>query len=33
MFRHSSNVKVITSTISEAEMSVLVFGGIYEICN
>jgi hypothetical protein len=30
-FRHSTNIKVITSTIWEAAMLVLLFGGIYEL--
>jgi hypothetical protein len=30
-FKHSSNIKVITSTISEAAMLVLLMGGIYDV--
>jgi hypothetical protein len=29
---HSSNIKVINSTISEAAVLVLLMGGIYEVC-
>jgi hypothetical protein len=31
-FRHSSNIKVITATISEAVILVLLIGAIYEAC-
>jgi hypothetical protein len=31
-FGHSSNIKVITLTISEAEMLVLLMRGIYDVC-
>jgi hypothetical protein len=30
-FRHSSNIKVVTLTISEAALLVLLMGGIYEV--
>jgi hypothetical protein len=30
-FRHSSNIKIITSTISEASELVLQIGGMYQV--
>jgi hypothetical protein len=32
-FRHAGNIKVITLTISEAAVLVLLMGMIYDVCN
>jgi hypothetical protein len=32
MFGHASNIKVITSTVEEAAVLVILLGGIYEVC-